>query len=113
MNETDWYIYVALVKSKPSKKDLSGGRTGRKNWEGRETMPKYEAKRHYVVTEVCTIEAENANQAKIIAMNWDGHWKEYEDEYDDEITVYEVSDEWQLSDAKNTLQFQFNLNEDG
>tara|TARA_B100000123_G_C25451600_1_gene306257 strand:+ start:80 stop:307 length:228 start_codon:yes stop_codon:yes gene_type:complete len=44
-------------------------------------MPKYEAKRHYVVTEVCTIEAENANQAKIIAMNYDGFWEEYEGDY--------------------------------
>ena len=56
-------------------------------------MPKYEVVRSYTVSQVATLEAENVNQAKIIAMNWDGHWKEYEDEYDDEITVYEVSDE--------------------
>ena len=65
-------------------------------------MPKYEAKRHYVVTEVCTIEAENANQAKIIAMNYDGFWKEYEGDYltsefkavtTPEITIEEVTDD--------------------
>ena len=64
-------------------------------------MPKYEAKRHYVVTEVCTIEAENANQAKIIAMNYDGFWEEYEGDYltnefkvvtTPEITIEEVGD---------------------
>tara|TARA_R100001086_G_C11832309_1_gene256905 strand:+ start:962 stop:1165 length:204 start_codon:yes stop_codon:yes gene_type:complete len=64
-------------------------------------MPKYEAKRHYVVTEVCTIEAENANQAKIIAMNYDGFWEEYEGDYltnefkavtTPEITIEEVTD---------------------
>ena len=63
-------------------------------------MPKYEAKRHYVVTEVCTIEAENANQAKIIAMNYDGFWEEYEGDYlnnefkvvtTPEITIEEVT----------------------
>lgn len=64
-------------------------------------MPKYEAKRHYVVTEVCIIEAENANQAKIIAMNYDGFWEEYEGDYltnefkvvtTPEITIEEVTD---------------------
>ena len=63
-------------------------------------MPKYEAKRHYVVIEVCTIEAENANQAKIIAMNYDGFWEEYEGDYlnnefkvvtTPEITIEEVT----------------------
>ena len=39
------------------------------------------------------LEAENANQARIIAMNWDGHWKEYDGDYDAEITVEEVPDE--------------------
>lgn len=56
-------------------------------------MPKYEAKRHYVVTEVCTLEAENINQAKIIAMNYDGFWKEYDGEYLPDITVEEVTDD--------------------
>lgn len=65
-------------------------------------MPKYEVTRSYTVSQVTTLEAENANQARIIAMNWDGHWKEYEGEYDSEITVllvdsnghvHEVSDD--------------------
>ena len=56
-------------------------------------MPKFEVARSYIVTEVCTLEAENANQARIIAMNWDGHWKEYDGDYDAEITVEQVDDE--------------------
>ena len=57
-------------------------------------MPKYEVTRSYTVAQVTTLEAENANQARIIAMNWDGHWKEYDGEYlDDEITVEEVTDD--------------------
>ena len=56
-------------------------------------MPKYEVVRSYTVSQVAKLEAENANQARIIAMNWDGHWKEYEGDYDTDITVYEVSDE--------------------
>jgi hypothetical protein len=43
---------------------------------------------------VAVIEAESANQARIISMNWDGYWKEYDGEYlDDEITVEEVTDD--------------------
>ena len=56
-------------------------------------MPKYEVTRSYLVTEVCTLEAENANQARIIAMNYDGFWKEYEGEYLPDITVEEVTDD--------------------
>jgi hypothetical protein len=56
-------------------------------------MPKYEVTRSYTVVEVTTIEAENANQARIIAMDWDCHWKEYGGDYDAEITVEEVCDE--------------------
>tara|TARA_R100000773_G_C4138074_1_gene65818 strand:- start:48 stop:221 length:174 start_codon:yes stop_codon:yes gene_type:complete len=43
-------------------------------------MPKYEVERGYLVSQVAIIEAENAKQAKIIAMNgyFDGHWKEYD-----------------------------------
>tara|TARA_R100000329_G_C7561415_1_gene198559 strand:+ start:607 stop:786 length:180 start_codon:yes stop_codon:yes gene_type:complete len=56
-------------------------------------MPKYEVTRSYLVTEVCTLEAENENQARIIAMNYDGFWKEYEGDYlTNEITVEEVTD---------------------
>ena len=56
-------------------------------------MPKYEVTRSYTVAEVATLEAENANQARIIAMNWDGHWKEYDGDYDAAITVEEIPDE--------------------
>ena len=56
----------------------------------RMTMPKYEVVRSYLVSQVAVIEAESADQARIISMNWDGYWKEYDGEYDDEITVYEV-----------------------
>jgi|TARA_B100000085_G_scaffold92934_1_gene84102 hypothetical protein len=56
-------------------------------------MPKYEVTRSYLVSQVCTLEAENANQARIIAMNHDGFWKEYEGDYlTNEITVEEVTD---------------------
>ena len=57
-------------------------------------MPKYEVTRSYTVAQVTTLEAENANQARIIAMNWDGYWKEYDGEYlNDEITVEEIYDD--------------------
>tara|TARA_X000001382_G_scaffold23204_2_gene14117 strand:+ start:309 stop:485 length:177 start_codon:yes stop_codon:yes gene_type:complete len=57
-------------------------------------MPKYEVTRSYIVAEVATLEAENANQARIIAMNnYDGHWKEYDGDYDTEVTVEEVHDD--------------------
>lgn len=56
-------------------------------------MPKYEVTRSYLVSQVCTLEAENENQARIIAMNHDGFWKEYDGEYLPDITVEEVTDE--------------------
>ena len=49
-------------------------------------MPKYEVVRSYTVSQVAKLEAENANQARIIAMNWDGHWKEYEGDYKKEMS---------------------------
>ncbi len=56
-------------------------------------MPKYEVTRSYRVSEVCTLEAETENQARIMAMNYDGFWKEYEGDYlTNEITVEEVTD---------------------
>jgi hypothetical protein len=55
-------------------------------------MPKYEVTRSYLVSQVCTLEAENENQARIIAMNHDGFWKEYDGEYLPDITVEEVTD---------------------
>ena len=56
-------------------------------------MTKYEVTRSYLVSQVAVIEAENSNQARIIAMNWDGHWKEYDGDYDADITVEEIDDE--------------------
>ncbi len=57
-------------------------------------MPKYEVTRSYLVSQVAVLEAENANQARIIAMNFDGYWKEYEGDYlTDNITVEEIPDE--------------------
>ena len=56
-------------------------------------MPKYEVTRSYLVSQVCTLEAENENQARIIAMNYDGFWKEYDGDYLPDITVEEVTDD--------------------
>ena len=57
-------------------------------------MPKYEVTRSYLVSQVAVLEAENANQARIIAMNFDGYWKEYDGDYlTDNITVEELRDE--------------------
>ena len=57
-------------------------------------MPKYEVTRSYLVSQVAVLEAENANQARIIAMNFDGYWKEYDGDYlTDNITVEEIVDE--------------------
>ena len=56
-------------------------------------MPKYEVTRSYLVSQVAVIEAESANQARIISMNWDGYWKEYDGDYEAEITVEEMRDE--------------------
>ena len=56
-------------------------------------MPKYEVTRSYLVSQVAVIEAENPNQARIIAMNFDGYWKEYDGDYlTDNITVEEIED---------------------
>ena len=57
-------------------------------------MPKYEVTRSYLVSQVAVLEAENANQARIIAMNFDGYWKEYDGDYlTVNITVEEIPDE--------------------
>ena len=55
-------------------------------------MPKFEVTRSYLVSQVAVLEAKNANQARIIAMNWDGFWKEYDGEYLPDITVEQVND---------------------
>ena len=57
-------------------------------------MPRYEVTRSYLVSQVAYLEAENPDQARIIAMNFDGFWKEYEGDYlTDNITVEEIPDE--------------------
>ena len=57
-------------------------------------MPNYEVTRSYLVCQVAVLEAVNANQARIIAMNFDGYWKEYDGDYlTDNITVEEIVDE--------------------
>ena len=54
-------------------------------------MPKYRVTATMDVAYETTIEAESADQAKIIAFNFDGiHWKEYDGDYDAEITVEEI-----------------------
>jgi len=50
-------------------------------------MPKFEVSRSYRVVSVATIEAENPDEARVKALGWEGHWKEYEGDYDDEITI--------------------------
>tara|TARA_Y100001972_G_scaffold69355_1_gene84517 strand:- start:342 stop:521 length:180 start_codon:yes stop_codon:yes gene_type:complete len=57
-------------------------------------MPKYEVTRSYLVSQVAYLEAENPDQARIKAMNYNGFWKEYEGDYlTDEITVEEMTDD--------------------
>ena len=53
-------------------------------------MPKYEVTRSYTVACVATIEAEYADQAKRMAFESDLIWKEYDGDYDAEITVEEI-----------------------
>ena len=64
-------------------------------------MPKYEVTRSYLVSQVAVLEAENANQARIIAMNFDGYWKEYDGDYlTDNITVEEI-----VNESEQELEF--------
>jgi hypothetical protein len=56
-------------------------------------MPKYEVTRSYTVVCVATVEAPDANQAACLAIQLDcDHWKEYDGDYDAEITVEEIDD---------------------
>ena len=56
-------------------------------------MPKYEVTRSYSVSSVATVEAIDADQAACLAMELDcDHWKEYDGDYDAEITVEEIDD---------------------
>ena len=50
-------------------------------------MPQYEVTRSYRVVSVATIEAKNPNEARVKALGWEGRWKEYEGDDDDEMTV--------------------------
>ena len=56
-------------------------------------MPKYEVTRSYLVSQVAYLEAENPDQARIKAMNYNGFWKEYDGEYLPDITVEEMTDD--------------------
>jgi hypothetical protein len=57
-------------------------------------MPKYEVTRSYSVSRVATVEAVDADQAACLAINLDcDHWKEYDGDYDAEITVEEIDND--------------------
>ena len=55
-------------------------------------MPKYEVTRSYTVICVATVEASDADEAACLAIHPDTceHWKEYDGDYDAEITVEEI-----------------------
>tara|TARA_R110000782_G_scaffold230224_1_gene316512 strand:- start:213 stop:389 length:177 start_codon:yes stop_codon:yes gene_type:complete len=57
-------------------------------------MPKYEVTRSYTVSSVATVEASDADEAACLAIHPDtcAHWKEYDGDYDAEITVEEIDD---------------------
>ena len=55
-------------------------------------MTKYEVTRSYTVACVATVEAADADEAACLAIYPDmcDHWKEYDGDYDAEITVEEI-----------------------
>ena len=54
-------------------------------------MPKYEVTRSYIVACVATIEADSHEHAEEIALyDGDVYWKEYDGDYEAEITVEEI-----------------------
>jgi len=54
-------------------------------------MPKYEVTRSYSVSSVATVEANSQEHAEEIALyDADVYWKEYDGDYDAEITVEEI-----------------------
>jgi len=57
-------------------------------------MPRYEVTRSYIVAQVATVEAPDADQAACLAMQLDCFHgcKEYDGDYDPEITVEEIDD---------------------
>jgi len=57
-------------------------------------MPKYEVTRSYSVSSVATVEANSHEHAEEIALyDADVYWKEYDGDYDAEITVEEICDD--------------------
>ena len=56
-------------------------------------MPKYEVTRSYSVSSVATVEADSHEHAEEIALHdADVYWKEYDGDYNAEITVEEIDD---------------------
>ena len=56
-------------------------------------MPKYEVTRSYSVSSVATVDANSYEHAEEIALDdADVYWKEYDGDYDAEITVEEIDD---------------------
>lgn len=56
-------------------------------------MPKYEITRSYTVSCVATVEADSNDDAIEIALyDADVYWKEYDGDYEEDITVEEISD---------------------
>ena len=54
-------------------------------------MPKYEVTRSYTVACVATVEADSREHAEEIALyDGDVYWKEYDGDYEAEITVEEI-----------------------
>ncbi len=54
-------------------------------------MPKYEVTRSYTVVCVATVEADTHDHAEEIALyDGDVYWKEYDGDYEAEITVEEI-----------------------
>ena len=57
-------------------------------------MPKFEVTRSYSVSCVTTVEADTYEHAEEVAVNGvDIYWKEYDGDYEAEITVEELRDE--------------------
>jgi len=57
-------------------------------------MPRYEVTRSYSVSCVTTVEADTYEHAEEVALNGvDIYWKEYDGDYEAEITVEELRDE--------------------
>ena len=57
-------------------------------------MPRYEVTRSYTVICVATVEADTHYHAEEVALNGvDIYWKEYDGDYEAEITVEELRDE--------------------